>query len=813
MRWWSMRFPHLHSSHFHSHGFIDGPAATTRVKLLYNRSMPDDGLNPPPAVPADSPCSGRLARVLNIVGGIPFAAVMLALIFLYSSIGSAWPPIRQGALADWLQIELLRFEKSEMQWFAWWPFHLLIAMFCLGLVVATIRHVPRRWDKLGVLLAHVGVLVIVVSSAAYFHTKKEGDTVVFAARALILAPGMESPAALVVRPEARITIGRAPATYDIAVSRIVPNDRVPSGPYQGQVSSSIWLTIQSVQPPRQFTRVLYLGYQNAVYDIASSTPAAAAASQMGPLIDTGLQIQLDYDPAVHMYHTHLPPMHSVGAIYARLDPAQEWSQLRLHGLPHYYEYVTTPAEVSTADADDNLPPLRAPQVGIEKFADADKLEDLQFQVTDYLPYAEWQSRWVAGGSQLNPLLRFSLVAGDARERHEMAAFAPLFNQVKLADNLDAQFVWAATAAERERLLNPAPARILIRRKPGEPEYELPLSALSDEQRAAIPESDYILSLHHLLPAGAAMDGESPALAVLAIERGDEKFYRIAIANQAQDGPDLDEHLQPLPESTHKDLELHYIPAASPKLIFLGRPDRDKLDMVLNLADGSQQRFEAGQGESVEIFPGLQVAIHAFAPYARQEAGPAIVARAHRRPLQQVGKSMSMIRVTVAEGEDTHSVWLPFSDYAFPDEQRAQPGRFSYRPVKLALADGRSLELLYSRWREPLPAEVALDRFILETHPGGDRPSDYISLITFRQQEEWSPITAVRSNEPAQHGELWYFQSQWDPGTQCHTVLGVANRFGVHGMLAGALISIFGILWAFYVQPSMGPKAETEKGEA
>ena len=97
---------------------------------------------------------------------------------------------------------------------------------------------------------------------------------------------------------------------------------------------------------------------------------------------------------------------------------------------------------------------------------------------------------------------------------------------------------------------------------------------------------------------------------------------------------------------------------------------------------------------------------------------------------------------------------------------------------------------------------ALDRFIRRTYPGGDRESDYVSLLTFETRDGWSPLVEVRSNHPAQHGDLWYFQAQWDPGSQAHTVLGVGNRRAVNAMLAGVCISIFGMAYAFYVKPAL-----------
>jgi len=61
-------------------------------------------------------------RIARRLGSIWVGVSLLVLIFIYSSVGSALPPVRQGILADWLGLEFLRFEKTEMQWFAWWPF-------------------------------------------------------------------------------------------------------------------------------------------------------------------------------------------------------------------------------------------------------------------------------------------------------------------------------------------------------------------------------------------------------------------------------------------------------------------------------------------------------------------------------------------------------------------------------------------------------------------------------------------------------------------------------------------------------------------
>src|SRR4029079_2523857 len=136
---------------------------------------------------------GLFTRLLDTVGSIWFGVSLLVLIFIYSSIGSAAPPIRQGALADWTGLEFLRFDKTEMEWFCWWPFQLQLGLFCLSLIIITIRKIPLTIVNAGVWTIHTGIIILCVSSVIYFGSKIEGDAVIFQSRALILAPGMAQP--------------------------------------------------------------------------------------------------------------------------------------------------------------------------------------------------------------------------------------------------------------------------------------------------------------------------------------------------------------------------------------------------------------------------------------------------------------------------------------------------------------------------------------------------------------------------------------------------------------------------------------------
>ncbi len=527
-------------------------------------------------------CVRPIRWLLDTIANIWFGVSMLVLIFLYSSLGSAAPPIRQGVLADWWGLEFLRFEKSEMAWFGWWPFQVLIGLFCLAMVVMTVRRIRLKVINLGVWTIHTGIIILAISSAVYFGSKVEGDVAIFQSKAYLLAPGMSEPVTLVVRPGAATWVGQGPDRYHLRVMRMNPDYVLQSRGYEGERTQAIWFAVQSFAPRRNFIRVVIVGHPEFTEDVVIGADGPQRVRKVfgKPLLDENLQIKLWYDPVDKFYRA------GTAAVYARFSPEQAWTQLRLEGLPRYFEYISQP-EGLMLSAEERSPPLRPLDLEPEIPAEAGAMAALHFRVTDYLPYANLRSPPTQEGRP--------------------------------------------KAAERAR----------------------------------------------------------------------------------------------------------------------------------------------------------------------------IVPRYQRESLARVGQRMSLIRVEVRDGPAVRRVWLPFSQYAFDDAQRAQPSRFRFAPRRVPLADGRTLELLYSRWRDPLPAPIALDRFILKTHPGGDQPSDYISHLAFYENGQWSKqLYEVKSNHPKQHGQWWYFQSQWDPGTEAYTVLGVGNRRAVHVMLGGVIVSITGMIYAFYVKPTL-----------
>ncbi len=111
-------------------------------------------------------------RCVDFVGSVPFGITLLILIFIYCWIGSAgFLPITGGFPRQ-------EFEKTEMQWFAWWPFTLLLTMLSVSLILVTVRRIPFRREKMGVWITHLGILILILGSGLYFGLKTEGDVLV-----------------------------------------------------------------------------------------------------------------------------------------------------------------------------------------------------------------------------------------------------------------------------------------------------------------------------------------------------------------------------------------------------------------------------------------------------------------------------------------------------------------------------------------------------------------------------------------------------------------------------------------------------------
>lgn len=66
-------------------------------------------------------------------------------------------------------------EMSELEFYAWWPLNLVLVLFVINMVVATVRRIEFRLPFVGVLTVHTGIVVISLGSLYYTAHKQEGD--------------------------------------------------------------------------------------------------------------------------------------------------------------------------------------------------------------------------------------------------------------------------------------------------------------------------------------------------------------------------------------------------------------------------------------------------------------------------------------------------------------------------------------------------------------------------------------------------------------------------------------------------------------
>ena len=129
--------------------------------------------------------------------GLPvrFVVVVCGLIGLAAVSGLlwhelAWPMLRYDEVtgkgvrffADFVwkykAVQLRRvpgLEMNEMEFYGWWPLSLVLMLFVINMVTATLRRIEFVFVNLGVLSVHTGIVMLALGSAFYATHKQEGD--------------------------------------------------------------------------------------------------------------------------------------------------------------------------------------------------------------------------------------------------------------------------------------------------------------------------------------------------------------------------------------------------------------------------------------------------------------------------------------------------------------------------------------------------------------------------------------------------------------------------------------------------------------
>ncbi|HEY3243993.1 MAG TPA: hypothetical protein VGM03_11655, partial [Phycisphaerae bacterium] len=632
----------------------------------------------------------------------------------------------------------------------------------------------------------------------------------------ILVPG-EEPAAMVIRPGNSVTVGKGANAYHFAISQITPDWPILSEADKGAKAYAVLISVQS--PKEKFIRQLLAGYPQYTEDVIPGR--GRAIKELGTaLVDTELQITLDYEPQDHFFVVDSQ------AVYVRPVGASEWIERPIERPVRYNEHLASRDDVWVPPGVEI--PLRRLDTPIPAITDDDPIKNVPMRATGFLPYAEERVRWLDDGERLNPVLSATLhVEGAQARAFELVAFNS--QQATAADGAIV-FRWVETPEQLEAAMadpgakSSAAPRLVVTIPGTDIRVAHEVTDVSTANPALtfspIAGTEYSFRVQNAygklrIPQGE-FEGREISVAVVEVRSPKGTFIRW-VSNPPEFTKDFPADGTPMghePIALDTGIHMTYEPGSLPDvevhagLVIAAGPGEIGLNVKLN-ASGVRERHAAQVGQTVTLSNGqLRLTIDGLQTHARPQMRPTIVPLDRRdREMKDV---LSMLKVELNDDRTTQSIWLPFNPYPLSNEQYEYPGRMFYAPKQIRLSDGRAYELMFSRRRVKLPYPVALENFELEQHVGGYTGSaltirNYVSMLRFTDGTGWTNPTPISVNSPTEFGGYWYFQSQWDPPSQRsagfnYTGLGVGNRNGVHVQLAGCAIAVTGMIFAFYVKP-------------
>ena len=779
------------------------------------------------SLPTNKPDAGRamspLALILRLFSSIRFGIILLALLFVYSALGSAGIGIPW--VTPFLNVrELPWLEMTEFEWFHWWPFDLLIGLICLNLTVATLRRIKFKPVNYGVWMIHSGIIILCIGSVIYFSTKVEGDAPVIRRRVVIELSTGES-ATLEAIPGNEITIGEGEHAYTARISSIDPEWELLSGDDKGKRAYLINVSMQAVNSDERFIRQLLVGYPQYTEDLIPSSnpqqPFARAVKEIGtPLANESITMRLEYEPQEYFYLA--ANLTKCFALYVRPLGENDWIERPIEGMPMFNDRVADRTDVWVS-ADTPFWPFGL-DLAVPPVRQGDPLPEVR--VTSYLKYAFMEERKLPGGEKLDPVVAVRVrMPGRPSEQYTLAALDPMSN---VAANGQLQFRWIESEEELDVISEViAPALIWTNPETGETR-ELAITDVARVNPAApflpIEGTEYSYRVEFLDQDLEFTPDRVASIAGLEVRTPERTFKRwistdptlnrdmpVAPADPHSAMPDMHEATLPFDEG----LQLSLKPGKRPPAVsLLAGPGDDELRLMVS-AGGAPTIQPIKSGERAHLPQEITLEVIRYAARTHTETRPFIVPRSQRDG--DAGVHYSMVKVEIpGAGGKAHDYWIPYHHWAFKDANEALR-RFNFRPAVVEGPDGRQYEMILSRQRLPLPNPIALDEFKLTTHVGGftgDNVSvrDWTSVLRFHEDGAWSDPLDVSVNAPAEFGGLWYFQAQWDPPMAArfqgdassaglnYTVLGVGSRHGVNIQLAGCCIAVIGMIYAFYAKP-------------
>jgi len=739
------------------------------------------------------------ARIVNALirffSSIRLGIVLITLIIIYSTIGSAIPPARQF------------FELTEFQYFNHWIFGALIGLFCLNLTVTTVRRIPFTVRNLGVLTVHTGLLTLCAGSVVYFGQKIEGDV-------LLLAPSIR------VISTARAQAGQNPTLASFAATqgrRWNTNMPAMGGNFDIHVASvthrametgsEVELDVKVGEEPARRLRLSLPTDSTKQLD-----PNTAEAHPDFARVNDMIVLQLVRANVSDKFFDHQTPM-------LMIERNGQPYRFELPQLPYYQEILATGMEDVR---DENRQTVRSARSGPFKLLESWRLpisvipadsaagRDLGIDVTidAYLPYVQMDQTPVPGGSREAPVADLNLKVGEDETDQWLFGTVPVASMFETRSGARLEFRWLGEKVELDpdwtrkvagrRILD-----VIVKDKDIQKQYDI-----TPGQTLAIEGTDYVLTVEQTLPSWPLMtashkDARTPT-ALVWVKTPEREFQRSVLQRYPELNQDRDRAGKKILDTgglVDENLILKYTDCTVPHALVAAGTGLTPT-VVYTAVGGARTVRALKYGEPASFEDGTSLTIRQIIEKPRLQDHPIVVPPNRRRPFGDVRRSQSAIHLNIKPRDSqaaASSFWLPFSYY-----NGTQVGIVGEdTPPTTVEVAGQRLTLTFGRAERPLPGPVTLERLQTDFYPGRNRASGWRSYFRFVDPVTREPMhTSCWLNNTAKIGDWHLFQATASGDHESWTGLGVGNRRGVMPMLLGCVLISLGLVYAFSVKPML-----------
>ena len=693
-------------------------------------------------------------------------------------------------------------EMTELQFYSWWPLFLVLMLFVMNMVVATIRRIEFNFKNLGVLTVHTGIVLIALGSLFYGRFKQEGDTILFAAQ----SPGAPGPPQVAFYDREQVVLYVAQTLAQGGAPR--PGS-VPGHP--------AWEQRLLRDLPRYNDYNLLAGVDGGQRSLWSVTGADRAWKD-----NPGLPLSLRVPDGVS----------------GLVDPDISF---RVVGYASY------------AEAGEDLveQPLDPGQPIPSGFTPSPlRFIELYSRLEQPLPegHSEDDGHNHAPPDPSKPVFRYTLSPNTpARRISDNGAFA-----VEYTEGMD-EARWSALSAP----IPPGTQHALIVEIPREGGVYRNAMPIVPGVKRTLSDTGFSLRVKEILPeppfpiitpgyegatcAVAIVEIEAPAIGDQPAQTYDRWVYH-RFPEIAQDLlPDVDPQSgRPTRRDADPAIRLTLIDASRLQVYIDARPDGSARAIVRQPGGSVRVVENIEPGAKLEdIVPKIDLRLAERWDHARPFERPVPVPVKDRRA-DRIGthdEALVAVEVSLPSGW-SRVVWLPFTRYMHIR------GLDTERDVDLP--DGRRVRLAFGRLQRPLPDfRLRLVDFEMIAYDHRGAPRDYQSIVRvepnsndadfepyehvtklnnplrapyhWSDDRSWFANTALRLASGLNPRQFKLSQSGWDRAgwteTQklvdagqldrpraSFTILGVGNNPGIHIIALGGVLMALGIPWAFYVKP-------------